>query len=258
VEDINESNTLRLNRQPYHKIAAVGLQSNYGIFIQEYWRDTKPYYAIANTTGNPVSVDIAEWVDGKVGNLLISWETAPSSVQSHEIQDSILNYKGSLLAISLGEAAVSGLLRKPETPVIENRLPEILTIEGLNGVGERYTNIQCWQPQLVFNAGEIISLTLRLPQDFGIITLNENFAQDYLPRLNVFEATSQTLGIKKINQAITISGETPAQAGIHEASLLLKAPVITNRTMASFAGRVNVPNGGGFSFARGVIIDNPE
>jgi hypothetical protein len=258
VEDINESNTLRLNRQPYQKIVAVGLQSNYGIFIQEYWRDTKPYYAIANTTNNPVRVAIAEWIDGNVGNLLISWEIAPFSVQSHEIQDSILNYKGSLLAISLDETALSGLLRKPEMPVIENWLPEILTIEGLNGVGERYTNIECWQPQLVFNAGENISLTLRLTQNFGIITLNENFAQDYLPRLNVFEATSQTLDIKKINQTITISSETAAQTGIHEASLLLKAPVITNRTMASFAGRVNVPNGGSFSFARGVIIDNTE
>ena len=169
-----------------------------------------------------------------------------------------MNYKGSLLAISLDEAALSGLLRKPETPVIENRLSEILTIEGLNGVGEHYANIECWQPQLIFNARETISLTLRLPQDFGIITLNENFAQDYLPRLNIFEATSQTLGIKKIDQTMTISSETAAQTGIHEASLLLKAPVITNRTMASFAGRVNLPNGGSFSFARGVIIDNTE
>jgi hypothetical protein len=237
---------------------AVGLSNKRGIFIQEYWLQAKPYYAIANTSGNPSKVVIAEWNGGKVGNLLSSWEIAPHSVQSYEIQDSILNYKGTLLAVSLDETSVFGLLRTPQIPVIENWLPEILTIEGLNGVGERYANIECWQSQLVLNAEKAISLTLRLPAGFGVTTLNEDFTEDYLPRLKVFEASSETLGIKKINETITISSEAAAQAEIHEASLLLKAPVIKKRTMTSFVGRVNVPNGGGFSFARGLIIENAE
>lgn len=258
MDDTNESDTLRLNRQPSRSIVAVGLSNKSGIFIQEYWLHAKPYYAIANTSDNPSKVVFAEWNGGKVGNLLSSWEIAPHSVQSYEIQDSILNYKETLLAVSLDETSVFGLLRTPQTPVIENWRQGILTIEGLNGIGERYANIECWQPRLVLNAEKAISLTLRLPAGFGVAALNEDSAQDYLPRLKVVEAASETLGIKKINETITISSETAAPAQTHEASLLLKAPVIKKRTMTSFVGRVNVPNGGGFSFARGLIIDNAE
>lgn len=253
---INENDTLRLNRQPNRGIVAVGLPVGQGIFLQEYWLQMKPHYAIANISDISVEVAFAEWNGEKIGSFLESRKIAPHSVECYKIQDSILNYQGTLLAVSLDKNTLFGLMRTPVMAVIESqsRFEQILTIEGLNGIGDRYAKLECWQLRLSFNPEETTLLTLRMPADLGTIILNENSLQDYLPPLRIIDAASQTLEVKKINDTFTISTGTRAQPQTPEVTLRLTTPIVENQTMASLTGRVMVPGGGSFSFARGLIV----
>jgi hypothetical protein len=241
-------------------LIAVGLPWDGTVFIQEYWSQGIPHYAIANVSNETAEVAVAEW-HGVVGRRLMGpWTVAPNTVQCWEIKDLVTGYSGSLIAVSLNTNPIYGLLRAPKPlsgPIDWDKLEGILTIEGLNGTGDRNANIRCWQPQLVFDPGQTISLKLQIPENIGTLFFEQTRPPGRLPQATVTGVTSNTLSVEVRDGSFVVVVQQMPGPAIHEIALAVKIPEVEVETMAAFFGRVASHSGAGFYFGRGLIVRVP-
>jgi hypothetical protein len=238
-------------------LIAVGLPWDGTVFIQEYWSQGIPHYAIANGSTETAEIAVAEW-HGVVGRRLMGpWTVAPNTVQCCEIKHLVTDYSGSLIAVSLNTNPIYGLLRapKPLSGLIDwEKLEGILTIEGLNGTGDRNANIRCLQPQLVFDPGQTISLKLQIPENIGTLFFEETGPPGRLPQATVTGVTSNTLSVEVRDGSFVVGVQQMPGPAIHEIALAVKIPEVEVETMAAFFGRVASSSGAGFYFGRGLIV----
>ena len=189
------------------------------------------------------------------------WTVAPNTVQCCEIKDLVTGYSGSLIALSLNTNPIYGLLRAPKLlsgPIDWGKLEGILTIEGLNGTGDRNVNIRCWQPQLVFDPGQTTSLKLQIPENIGTLFFEETRAPGgRLPQATVTGVTSNTLSVEGRDGSFVVGVQQTPGPAVHEITLAVKIPEVEVETMATFFGRVASDSGAGFYFGRGLTIRVP-
>ncbi|MFP5265170.1 MAG: hypothetical protein ACLGJB_25055 [Blastocatellia bacterium] len=254
-----ESNpdTLQVHRSTKGKLIAVGLPWDAKLFIQEYWSQGMPYYAIANFRNEDVKITLAEW-KGAVGkSLMPSWVIPPQAIVCEDVKALMDGYAGTLVALALNDNVVHGLLRAPQPPSgITDWVDtsEVITTEGLNGTGSRDSNISCLQPKLVLTHGQDVYLTLRVPHGIGTIILQESRLPDYLPHVKVVGVISKTLSIDKDSDRIIIDAGKTLGPAFHKISIEVRVPGRSENTMVAFWGRVVSNPGAGFSFARGLIV----
>lgn len=240
---------------------AVGLPWDGPVFIQEYWSQGVPHYAIVNGSTVAEEVAVAEW-HGVVGRRLMGpWTVAPNTAHCCEIEDLVAGYPGSLIAVSLNNNPIYGLLRAPKPPsdpVDRDKLEGVLTIEGLNGTGDRNANIRCWQPRLVFDPGQATSLKLRVPENIGTLFFEETSPPGGLPQATVTGVTSDTLSVEGRDGSFVVGVEQMPGSAVHEIALAVKIPEVEVEPMAAFFGRVASQSGAGFYFGRGLIVRVPR
>jgi len=238
-------------------LIAVGLPWSPGVFVQEYWSQGQPWYAIANASARSVEIAVREW-KGKAGRSLTdAWTIAPGTVQFHEIGGLLNENSGALVAISMDTNPVYGLLKPPRLPSrpIEWASPDdILTLAGLNGVGDRDANLSCRQTGLVFHPGQVVSLHFLLPGDLDTLALGETLASTPLRQAIIRESVSTTLFIREGEDQIVMEPRKHSTDSLHELTLVVEIPEATVETMAALLGRVRLHTGAGFSFARGLTV----
>jgi hypothetical protein len=248
---------LHLGRRSDGSLIAVGLPWNAGVFIQEYWSRGIPWYAVANASSKTIEIVVREW-KGRAGpSLMDAWAIAPGTVQFHEAQRLMSHYAGSLIAISLDTNPVSGLLKAPRLPAfpIEWANPDdILTVDGLNGLGDRDANLLCRQERLVFHSLQAASLDLRIPGDLDTLLLGEAPPSGSLPQVIIKSAVSKTLFGREEGGHITMKTLGHSTVAFHEIALTVELPETEVEIMGALLGRVRFRNGAGFSFARGLTI----
>jgi len=249
--------TLQVSQHANGALIAVGLPWDTGVFVQEYWSQGMPHYAIANVSNEAAEVGVAEW-NGRVGRRLMGpWTVAPHSVQCWAIQELVTGYSGPLIAVSLNNNPVYGLLKAPQPPagpLTWEKEEGILTVDGLNGTGDRHANLWCWQQQLVFDPGQAMSLTLQVPENTGTLVFEETSLSGHLPRGAVIGATSKTLSVDVRDKSFTIGAQESAGTARHAVALAVKIPEVEVETMVGILGRVACRSGAGFSLARGLIV----
>lgn len=257
MKSLSTPNSLQVPRHSGGTLIAVGLPWDSGIFVQEYWRKGIPYYAIVNVSDDVAEVGVSGWTGVVGGRLTGSWSLQPGTVQNYAVQD-LMTYRGPLVAVSLNEKPVWGLLKTPRLPtdgVDWNKLTTILTIYGLNGVGDRDANLHCFQEHALFASGEAIWLALQVPEDISSIVFGEEIATSHLPPAVVVEIRSETLSVKEQGgRHIVVAQEDSAGTRRHEIRLYMKLPEVESEMMTTFGGRVSCTSGAGYSFARGLIV----
>ncbi len=247
---------LKVSRHSSGELIAVGLPWDAGLFIQEYWFQGIPHYAIANVSSEDIEVCLAEWT-GVVGQRLAGpWRLAPHKVLCREIQALATSYIGALVAVSLNQNPIHGLLKAPRPlpfPTRWDKSNRIVTLDGLNGTGDRNTNLYFIQEKLVLDSDQIISLILQIPAKIGIISFKPTRIPGGLPQASVIRAESDSLSVEERDNVLLIGEQEISAANYHEVRLRVKLPEVKAETMAVILGRLACPSGAGFSFARGLV-----
>jgi len=253
----SKPDTLQVSRHANGALIAVGLPWDNGVFIQEYWSQGVPHYAMVNVSNEAAEVSVAEW-NGRVGRRLMGpWTVAPHSVQCCAIQDLVIGYSGPLIAVSMNNNPVYGLLKAPQPPaglLKWEKVEGILTVDGLNGTGDRHANLWCLQQQLIFDPGQVISLTLQVPENTGTLVFEETSLSGHLPQGVVIGATSKTLSVEVRDKSFIIGAQESPGTARHAVALAVKIPEVEVETLVAIVGRVACRSGAGFSLARGVIV----
>jgi hypothetical protein len=254
-----DSETYRLPAEQFWKkpLIAVGLPWEGGVFLQEFWREGTPFYAVANRADDPVEVSVGEWT-GKVGQRIAGpWQVASNSVQCCDIQDLAREYAGDLVCISLN-GRPHGLLRAPRPPDFSPdwaATHEILTIDGLNGLGTRTSGLLVRQPRLEFRSGEIVTLVLQTPSKLGSVIFNAKDRPSLPEQIDVVEARTDANSVEKRGDLLIVGVSGEADAGHPTVTLSARMPRVQHDTLCCLTGNVSSgPGGPTFSFARGLLV----
>lgn len=257
MQSQDEADILQIKRRTGGDLIAVGLPHDSAIFIQEYWADDTPFYAIANVSIDVATVSLAEW-SGVVGRHLIgAWAIPPKTVRHYDVRSLLTDYSGSLLAVSLNENPIHGLLKSPKAPdqaADVDKPGVILTTYGLNGIGDRYAHLSCTQERLVYDAGRVVALALKIPENIGIISFKPDADVDSLPKAVVVGATSNTLSVRTHGDSYSIGDSELKRGAFHDIMLDVELPRVETELMVALWGHVACPSGAGFYFARGLIV----
>lgn len=253
----NEPDSLHVSRYTDGSLIAVGVPWDSRLFFQEYWLHNLPNYAIANTSDKPAMVRLVEW-GGEVGAPLAGpWTIGPNSVECFEIVDLMDRYSGSLVGVSTRENPLLGLLRAPEPFTARLDLESfvgVVTVEGLNAVGDRHANIWCLQPSLRFAGGDTVSILIGVPANTGTLYLGGDRARAGPPPALVRGASCKTLSVENRSEAVVVGAREAPGVAWHELGLSLGLPAVEAATLATLVGRVATRSGAGFSLARGFIV----
>jgi len=253
----SDSDTLEVKRRPGGALIAVGVPLDGGLFIQEYWARGVPFYAVANASAEAATVAVVEWNREPGRRLLGPWTLPPGSVRHYDAQSIVTGYKGSLVAVSLNETVVYGLLKSPLPPAGPPGWDEaegVLTTYGLNGVGDRHADLQCLQSELSFASEQVVTLTMRIRWGGGAVTFKNADAPAGLPTAVVVGAASQTLPVVNEADSYVVGKSRTPEPGDHEVTLDVRLPRCESETMAALWGHCANPAGGGFSFGRGLVV----
>jgi hypothetical protein len=250
---------VQVSRYASGALIAIGVPWDKGLFIQEYWVGARPYYSIANTSSESIEVGIYEWNRGVGKRLLGPWTITADSVECYAVDALVTDYSGSLVAVSLNNNLTHGLLKRPrpisKPPHWEN-LEGVLTIDGINGVGDRDANLLFLQEEIRFISHETTSLKLHVPENIGTISFKDSFRASYLPQIVVLEAISDTLPVERLNKSFIIYSHETSKHDSGDVTLTVQLPEADVETMAALLGHVTSPHGAGFSFGRGLIVTN--
>ena len=251
-----KTNMLQVSTHSSGQLIAVGLPWDAGLFIQEYWFQEIPHYAIANVSNKTVEVGLAEWT-GVVGEPLTDpWRLEPNTVLCRELDSLATSYSGALIAVSLNQNPIQGLLKAPQPLACSKRWKKsnrFITLDGLNGTGDRNANLCFIQEKLVLDSGKTYSLMLQIPANIGTISFKQTGIPGGLPQASIIRAESNSLSVEERDSIIFIGEQEISAANYHEVILTVNLPEVEAETMTVVLGRLDSPSGAGFSFARGLI-----
>jgi hypothetical protein len=212
------------------------------VFIQEYWHNGKPHFAIANigktdvvlTTGAP---------DGP-------WQVKAGAVVQVETRPGKAN---GLLTVSTKTRRL-GLLQNPTAPLEKAHKPYVVHY-GLNGSGGKF-NAYYAQQIWTFPSEGTIELDLVIPENRGKVTFWKDARHKYpLTQVFVAEATCDSLAVVDDGKAIVLDATKPLKAEkTHVVRLKLNAPKVAVPTMVLLDGWMDLGPGSGHGVARGVIV----
>ena len=232
----------------------VGLQWR-EVFVQEYWVDGSPHYAIANFGKTDLKISMYPYRAAHGAKAIAGpWEVKAGSVTQVEAPGGL---KG-LVALKLADGKHLGLLGPPKGPATQPK-GKYISYDGLNGSGGRHLNLWCEQDALTFKSGGVIELKLAIPAGAGLIKYKKDpgNASSKLPikKVAIREAVSETARITSDDKLITIDTKNPVkQAKAHSIIVRFDAPKVTTATMAYADGWLQSSGRGGHGITRGVIV----
>lgn len=231
------------------ELIGVGLDFRKGIFVQEYWQDGKPYYAIANLGKEKTTISVADWKTGAV--LAGPWDLMAQTVRH---VDASTVRGDALVRFQLADGSALGLLMPP-TPPPNPVKGSLATYDGMNGSGGRQVELWCEQAVPAFKTGEIIELALKLPTGAGVIKYTTKPENGNVVQLPLLEASCETLPVKNVGNEYQILASKPLKAEkLHTVTLRFRAPTVAAPTMVMLSGWRMLSNGGGHGITRGVVV----
>jgi hypothetical protein len=234
-------------------VIGLGLDWRKNVFVQEYWRDGKPGYVIANLRKDPVKVGVHEWNRGQAGKQIAGpWEVKGKGVLS---VDASPVRGGGLLMFMLADGDSLGLLPAPAAPANPPR-DVLLTYNGLNGSGGSRLDLWCEQKTLAFPSGGTIELRLMLPPGSGVVAFKKTKSVESPPEALIAEAACATLPVQAGDKDVRIDANKPLKdQKLHAVTLHFKAPEVDAPTLVVCNGWFTLAGGGGFTLTRGVIVE---
>jgi len=231
------------------QLTGIGLDWGHHVFVQEYWRAGKPYYAMLNQGNSMARMTVYEERRGK--KLAGPWEVGSKQVMHADAAK--LQGKG-LLAFKLESGISLGLLDAPRTPgksCLESGW--IVTVAGLNGSGGRSEDLWFEQPSLTFKPESAAELVLVVRPNIGEISYDRE-------KLTNLEVRCGTLPIQSQKGKIAIDTNHPTQNRMyHRIRLRFKTPKATQPTLMVIDGwHWIVPSKSGHGITRGILIDPLE
>jgi hypothetical protein len=232
------------------EVIGIGLDFRKGLFVQEYWQDGKPHYALANLGAEGVRITVTDRKSGAV--LAGPWEVKARSVAHVEAGKVAGN---DLVQFTLANGSSLGLLTAPVPPAQQAK-GVLTTSDGMNGSGGRHAEIWCEQARPTFKSEELIELKLVVPANAGIIKYStkqeENRTIVHVP---LVEADCATLPVEKVGAELHIRTNQPLKdEPRHTVTLRFKAPRVTAPTMVMVTGWRALNNAGGHGITRGIVV----
>src|SRR5262245_50281222 len=99
MQSPNEADILQVKRRTGGDLIAVGIPWDSTLFIQEYWSEGVPFYALANISQESATAALAEWSGSVGGRLIGPWSLPGESVRHHDVSPLQRDYAGSLIAV---------------------------------------------------------------------------------------------------------------------------------------------------------------
>ncbi|MBM4038300.1 MAG: hypothetical protein FJ290_07290 [Planctomycetes bacterium] len=248
----------------------VGLDWRTGLFVQEYWRDGKPRYLIANLTRVAAKITVQTVnIDAREGGqafreknplpqkpietLAGPWEVPAGGLA--DVDASPLLGKG-LVEFRAGDKRL-GLLEAPKAPPAQPA-SGVATSCGINGSGGRQRGMWCEQAALRAAAKAEFEVKLVTAANQGTIKFSKKAkpGADARPaELALLEATCDTLTVTSTDDAVVIdTGKPLKDQPWHTAMLRFKAPDVSAATLVTFGGWVQ-HGGGGYWLIRGLVVE---
>jgi hypothetical protein len=217
------------------------------VFVQEYWKDGKPYYAIANIGDRNAIV----WTTDGAGK----WKVKAGQIARVAVQP---GQNGALFRFMIDQQNL-GLLQQPVTPKQPVK-DGYATYLGLNGSGGGYQDLYCVQKEFSFPSGGIIEIDLIVPSKRGTITFWKQKRNDYpLPQALIIEAKCATLPVTDTGGTIVIDANKPLKdEPTHTVLLKFRAPMVQRKTMVIIDGNATLTQGGAHGITRGVVVDRGQ
>lgn len=235
--------TLVLQNRVLAASIGVGLDWRKNVFIQEYWKEGKVSYAIANKTDTDQAILVAA---SRTGEGL----AGPWKVKAHSLVfvDASALVGKDLLRIDLENSDSLGLMNSPVQPV-ESQKTTILSYYGLNGSGGLHHDAWMEQDALTFLPESVVELRLRIPGSKGPLILKKGDIPD-------IEVSCKTLTVDRTDNQITLDIANPVVAqDAHIVVVKFKAPKVDKETMLTVDTWLwERGKQGGYGITRGVVI----
>jgi hypothetical protein len=233
-----------LQRQAPAMSIGVGLDWRKNVFVQEYWKDGKVSYAIANKTDTNHTIVVSTYRDHRT-------VAGPWTVNAH----SLIHVAASaligqdLLQFDLEGGGSLGLMESPVKPA-ELAQKMIISSYGLNASGGRHNGVWVEQDALAFPSEQVVEMRLRIPGNKGQLMINKGD----LARL---EVTCKTLNVSQADDRITIDIAHPLVVrDAHSIVLKFKAPKVARPTLVKVDTWLwERDKKGGHGLTRGVVIE---
>jgi hypothetical protein len=250
---------LRPDRRWNGRTIGVGLPWDGGVFIQEYWSRGAPGYAVASSADQAVTLSLAEWT-GEVGRVVLGpWQLEGRSTRCFDASPLLTPRSGALLAVVRDGGSFLGLLRAPQPAVPPPGTgAKIVTVEGLNGLGDRNAGLCCVQPELSFRPAGVVSLRFYAPGDTGILHWGAPQPPSGFPLAIVQQVRSDTLSVEVVGSTFVVGANRPRERPRHRIVTTVRLPESPYPTMAALVAHVRTAAGAGFTFARGLLVQAQE
>ena len=241
---------------------ATGVRGSEGLYIQEYWQDDVPKFAVHNARDDTLVVTVRRVTMGArrhVPQGAVVMITPPT----REVTDTLaiwwLEPKGVTLLPAVGipdepvrHAQLAGLYADGvgvgiwadagiHPPGPKSR---IVTYASLNVPGRR--SLEAWveQDRLWFESGEQFDLDFMLAGGSGVFELRHGGTWQSIPRVVVVGARCATLQVTELENTIEIDALNVSENGkLHRVSVSCVAPQVERPTMVCVGGILHVHPG---------------
>lgn len=246
--------TLQTRRGANGSLIGLGLPWDQGLFIQEFWSQGRPSYAVANTTATAATLTLADW-KGAAGRVLLGpWQIGAHSVEIHDVSGLVGGQPGALIAV-MRAGELFGLLRAPAAFTLPVGFSGgVITVEGLNGTGDRNVAIYGAQPAAFVPADQSVDVRFSVPGPLQTVSLGEASPTSDMPVMQIREARGATLSVDRVGSGLVVATRGQTEGVPRDIELTLHAPAVSGQAMATLLGRVRTAAGGGFAFARGFVV----
>jgi hypothetical protein len=148
-----------------HSSIGGGGFKNRGLFVQEYWKHGRPFYAIANMMDSTAHIVVQQ--DGPV---VAKWRVEPKQVAYFEVSALSKTQDVRLLLNGQSLGTLEPMRRSDYELAQPGKSPEVITNTSTNQWGGTYSDFLWFeQESMVFKADEDIQLTLVVRGSSGII-----------------------------------------------------------------------------------------
>lgn len=264
----------------------MGITGN-SIFLQEYWAEGKPFYAIANLTGqrgqivlraSSVHDDGVHFTDKEYGSTLLNFSAAADTVVFLESQVAT-NMKGSLnsrtihlIDVLLNDKTVGCL--KPRSTPEQTIACKVMTDANMNYWGGGADG-SVWfeQESMIWKGNRDISITLAIVTNSGDVGFGPydqlgkfiasdpkmgsgNYTYDLpVPLLLPRKATCASLNVSENDGVYSVNSNAPSPERVNKVVLTFHTPKVTRTTPVIVSGFRHRGPGSGAWVTRMLVVE---
>ena len=246
------------------------------VFVQEYWHDGNPHYAIANLRDEPITITIKplryerDEQSGLVKAVMGAPVAGPLPVPAQgtiRIDGDNMVAEGALsfMADGLGQIGVvpAPKIRDDEyRGYIHDRFNDhrIRVYDGVNGLGGQHLNIWTEQDRRVYRGGDVATIEVRIRRGIDKVEFRrhdeDNDRRRAIRRVPVTAVASESLPVRADDNAFTVHArEALMERPEHTVTVSLQLPDVHRPTMVLYTCWVHLDNGSSYEMTRGLLVE---